>query len=317
MWELDHKEGWAPKNWCFWTVVLEKTFESPLVSKAIKPVNPKGNWPWIFIGRTDVEAEAPILWSPDTKNWLFRKDPDAGKNWRQEEKGMTEGEMVGWHHWVNGCEFEQAPGDGKGQGSLRAVVHGVAKSQTRLSDRTTTTILRAYCLFVWVSEASGMERGVWKDADILGVIYWPGKTGREKCVANDAQVFWFEEPGGTQVVKFRYLWDIRTHCSVAKLCLMLCDPMDCSPPDSSPWNIPGKNTKVGCHFLLQGIFPTMGLDPCALHWQVDSLPLSHLGMTDCIRGTPSLCPISLPSACDFLTPPIKWQNIFLAPWFPV
>ena len=105
MWELDHKEGWVPKNWCFWTVVLEKTLESPLDCKEIKPVNPKGNQPWVFIGRTDGEAEAPILWPPDAKNWLIWKDPDAGKDWRQEEKGMREDEMVVWHHWLNGHEF--------------------------------------------------------------------------------------------------------------------------------------------------------------------------------------------------------------------
>ena len=118
MWELDHKEGWALKNWCFWTVVLEKTLESPLDCKKIKPVNPKGNQPWIFIGRTDAEAEAPILWPPDVKNWLIRKDPDAGKDSRQEDKGMTEDEMVGCHHWLDGYEFEQSPGVGDGQGSL-------------------------------------------------------------------------------------------------------------------------------------------------------------------------------------------------------
>ena len=118
MWELDHKESWAPKNWCFWTVVLEKTLESPLDSKEIKPVNPKGNEPWIFIRRTDAEAEAPILWPPDAKSQLIRKDSDAGKDWGQEEKGMTEDEMVGWHHWLNGCEFEQTSGDSEGQGSL-------------------------------------------------------------------------------------------------------------------------------------------------------------------------------------------------------
>ena len=103
--ELDHKENWAPKNWCFWTVVLEKTLESPLDSKEIKPVNPIGNQSWISIGRTDVEADAPILWPPDAKNWLIRKDPDARQDWRQEEKGMTEDEIVGWHHWLNGHEF--------------------------------------------------------------------------------------------------------------------------------------------------------------------------------------------------------------------
>ena len=106
MCELNHKESWALKNLCFWTVVLEKTLENPLDCKEIQPVHPKGNQSWIFIGRTDVEAETPILWPPDAKNWLVGKDPDAGKAWRQEEKGMTEDEMVGCHHWCNGHEFE-------------------------------------------------------------------------------------------------------------------------------------------------------------------------------------------------------------------
>ena len=106
MWELDYKESWALKNWYFWIVVLEKTLESPLDCMEIQPVHPKGNQFWIFIGRTDAEAEAPILWLPDVKNWLIWKDPDAGKDWRQEEKGMTEDEMVGWHHWLDGHEFE-------------------------------------------------------------------------------------------------------------------------------------------------------------------------------------------------------------------
>ena len=118
MGELDHKESWALKNWCFWTAVLEKTLESPLDCMEIKPVYPKGNQSWIFIGRTDAEAETPKLWPPNAKNWLIGKDPDAGKVWRQEEKGMTEDEMVGWHHWLNGHEFEQAPGVDDGQGSL-------------------------------------------------------------------------------------------------------------------------------------------------------------------------------------------------------
>ena len=118
MWELDDKEIWAPKNWCFWTVVLEKTLKSPLEYKEIKPVNPKGNQFWIFIGGTDAEAETPVLWPPDAKNWFLRKDPDAGKDWRQEEKGTTEDEMVGWHHWLSGHESEQAPGVDDGQGGL-------------------------------------------------------------------------------------------------------------------------------------------------------------------------------------------------------
>ena len=104
MWELDHKD-WAPKNWCFQIVILEKTLESPLGCKEIKPVNPKGNQSWIFIWRTDAEAETPVLWPPDAMSWLTGKDPDAGKDWGRKEKGTTEEEMVGWHHWLNGHEF--------------------------------------------------------------------------------------------------------------------------------------------------------------------------------------------------------------------
>ena len=118
MWDLDYKESWAPKNWCFWTMVLEKTLESPLDCKEIKPVHPKGNQSWIFIGRTDTEAEAPILWPPNLKNWLIGKTPDAGQDWRQEEKGATEDEMVECHHQLDKQEFEQALGVGDGQGSL-------------------------------------------------------------------------------------------------------------------------------------------------------------------------------------------------------
>ena len=117
MWELYHKESWLPKNWCYWTVMLEKTIKSPLECKEIKPVKPEGYQSWIVIGRTDVEAEASVLWPPDVKNWLILKDLDAGKDWRQ-EKGTTEDEMVEWHHQLDGHEFEQAPGVGDGQGSL-------------------------------------------------------------------------------------------------------------------------------------------------------------------------------------------------------
>ena len=127
MWELDHKDGWVLKYWCFWTVVLEKTLESPLDCKESTPVNPKGIQSWIFFGRTN--AEVSILWAPDVKSWLIGKDPDGGKDWRQEEKGTTEDEMAGWHHQLSGHEFEQAPG---------AAVHGAAKNQTWLSDWTTT-----------------------------------------------------------------------------------------------------------------------------------------------------------------------------------
>ena len=118
IWDLDYKESWALKNWCFLTVVLEKTLESPLDCKEIQPVNPKGNQFWIFFGRTDDEAEAPILWPSDANSWFIGKDPDVGKDWGWEEKRVTEDEMVGWHHWLNGYEFEQTLGDNEGQGSL-------------------------------------------------------------------------------------------------------------------------------------------------------------------------------------------------------
>ena len=118
MWELNYKESWALKNWCFWTVVLENILESPLDCKEIQPVHPKRNQSWIFIWRTDAEAETLILWPPDEKNWLSGKDPDAEKDWWREENGMTEDEMIGWHHWLDGYEFEQALGVGDGQGGL-------------------------------------------------------------------------------------------------------------------------------------------------------------------------------------------------------
>ena len=116
--ELDCEESWVPENWCFWTVVLVKTLESPLDCKEIQPVNPKGNQSWLFVGRTDAEAKTPLLWPADAKNWLIGKDSDPGKYWREEEKGTTENEMVWWHHWLDGYEFEQAPGVVDGQRSL-------------------------------------------------------------------------------------------------------------------------------------------------------------------------------------------------------
>ena len=118
MWVLDCEESWAPKNWCFWTVVLEKTLESPLDCKEIQTVHPKGDQSWVFIGRTDAEAETPMLWPPHAKSWLIWKDPDAGKDWGQEEKGTTEDEMVGWHHRLYGHGFGWTLGVGDGQGGL-------------------------------------------------------------------------------------------------------------------------------------------------------------------------------------------------------
>ena len=128
MWELDYKESWVLKNWCFWTVVLEKTVESSLDSKEIKLINPKGSQPWIFTGRSDAEAEAPIFWPLDVKSQLIGKDPDARKDWRQEEKEVTEDEMLGWHHRLNEYEFEQTLRDSKGQASLVCCSPWAAKS---------------------------------------------------------------------------------------------------------------------------------------------------------------------------------------------
>ena len=152
MWELDYKESWAQKNWCFWTVVLKKTLESPLGCKEIQPVHPNGNQSWIFIGRTNVEAETPILWPPDAKNWLIWKDPDAGKDWRWEEKGTTEDEMVGWHHRLNGLELNSGswwwtgrPGMLQSMGSQR-IRHWATELKTSLLSVSESHIVFLYIL---------------------------------------------------------------------------------------------------------------------------------------------------------------------------
>ena len=133
MLELDCEESWVLKNWCFWTVVLEKTLESPLDCKEIQPVHSKGDRSWVFIGRTDAEAEIPVLWPPHEKSWLIGKDTDAGRDWGREEKGTTEDEMTGWHHWLDGRESGWTPGVGDGQGGLACCD---SWGQTRLSDWT-------------------------------------------------------------------------------------------------------------------------------------------------------------------------------------
>ena len=160
MWELDCEESWAPKNWCFWTVVLEKTLESPLDSKEIKPVQPKGYQSWVFIGKTEAEAKTPILWPPNAKNWLTGNDPDAGNDWRQEEKGTSEDEMFGWHHWLDGHEFEQAPGDVKDREAWHAAVHGMKEESGKVDLKLNiqkTKIMASGPITSWQIEGETVE----------------------------------------------------------------------------------------------------------------------------------------------------------------
>ena len=226
MWELDHKENWAPKNWCFWTVVLEKTLESPLDSKGIQPVHLKGNQSWVFIGRTDAEAETPVLWPPDGKNWLIGKDPDTGKDCRW-EKEMTEDQMVACHHWLNELEFVQAPWVGDGQGSL-------------------------VCCRPWgCKQSDTTERLNWTESI----------TSTKRNLTHFSLICFLVTKLYSTV-----LWPPWT---------VACQPT--LPYSACSWDFPGKKIRVGCHFLLQGIFLTQGSNPHFLHWQADSLPLSHQG----------------------------------------
>ena len=156
MWELDCEEGWAPKNGCFWTVVLEKTLENPLDCKEIQPVHSEGDQPWDFFGRNDAKAEAPVLWPPHGKSWLIGKDSDAGRDWGQEEKGTTADEMAGWHHGLNGCESEWTPGVGHGREAWCAAIHGVAKSRTRLSDWAELNLFIPFFSFIERAEHHGL-----------------------------------------------------------------------------------------------------------------------------------------------------------------
>ena len=161
MWDLDHKESWAPKNWCFWTVVLEKTLENPLDSKEIKPVNAKENQSWKFIRRTDAEAKTPILWPPDAKNWLIGKDPDAGKDWRQEEKGMAEDKMIGWHHRLDWTWGWASSGFGDEQGSLACCSPWGRKESTWLNNSTELMLGKTEC-----ERRKGQQSMRWLDSII-------------------------------------------------------------------------------------------------------------------------------------------------------
>ena len=150
MWEFDSEESWALKNWCSWTVLLEKTLESPLDCKGIQLVHPKGNQSWVFIGRTDSEAETPILWLPNARSWLIRKDPDSGRDWGQQEKGTTEDEMVGWHDQLYGHEIEYTPGTGDGQGGLACCDSFSQRVRHYGVIELNWTKLNLWCLATWV-----------------------------------------------------------------------------------------------------------------------------------------------------------------------
>ena len=169
MWDLEYKESWALKNWCFWTVVLEKTLESPLDCKEIQSVHPKGNQSWVFIGRTDVEAETLILWPPDAKCWLIWKDPNAKKDCGQEEKGMTEDEMAGWHHQLNGHEFGWTPAVGNGQGGL-ACCCSFGRKESDTTERLNSTVLNWRKKKMRIAGESSMDHTVQNSSSVCSPI---------------------------------------------------------------------------------------------------------------------------------------------------
>ena len=183
---------WVPKNWCFWTVVLEKTLESPLDCKEIQPVHPNGDKSWVFIGRTDVEAETPVLWPPHAKSWLIGNIPDAGRDWGQEEKGMTEDEMAGWDHWLDGHESEWTLGGGDGQGGLEC-----CDSWGRKESDTTEWLLSASQVVLVVKNPPANAGGIRNPGSIPGSGISPGGESWKfswilmECLENP----WTEEPG--------------------------------------------------------------------------------------------------------------------------
>ena len=183
MWELDYEESWVPKNWCFWTVVLEKTLESPLDCKEIQPVHPKGDQSCVFIWGTDVEAETSILWPPYMKNWLIGKDPDAERDWGQEEKGMAEDEMVGWHHQLNGQGFGSTLGVGDGQGGL-ACCDSWAHKQLDMTERLNWTELNDIKNYISM-EPAHLKR------DAIIECWWKTTFGNSKAIGSLLTVLLF------------------------------------------------------------------------------------------------------------------------------
>ena len=196
MWELDCEESWVPKNWCFWTVVLEKTLESPWDCKEIQPVHSKGDQPWLFFGRNDAKAETPVLWPPHAKSWLTGKDTDAGRDWGQEEKGMTEDEMAGWHHQLDGHEFEWTPGVGDGQGGL-ACCDSWGRKESDTTERLNWTELKEAQVELKPSllpqQPPGYKIKVMKGSDVWGCVWSPGMCG---AAAPQKSAFLFNQSQG-------------------------------------------------------------------------------------------------------------------------
>ena len=262
MWELDHKESWPLKNWCFPTGVLVKILESSFDCKDIKLVNPKGNQPWISIGRTDAEAETPILWPPHVKNQLFWKYPDAGKVWRQEEKGTTEGEMVGWHHQLNDHEFEWALGVGDGQGSLVCCSPSGQKSWTWL-----TELIRRRQWHPTPVLLPGKSHG-WRS--LVGCSPWGCES--QTWLSDFTFTFHFHalerkwQPTSAFLPGESQGWGSLGGCMHAKLlhCVWPCDPMDCSPPGPSVHGILQARILEWIAFPPPGDLPDLGIEPMSL-----------------------------------------------------
>ena len=283
MWELNHKEGWVLKNWCFWTVVLEKTLESPLDSKEIKPVNPKGIQLWIFIGRTDVET--PILWPVDVNSQLIGKDLDARKDWGQEEDRATEHEMTGW--WFNGHELGWTPRDSEGQGGLACRNpwgHKESDTTEWLNDNSeiysrnsfyVKSLMFFRCTFlqeithvggtaVSISEWVFFLQKCHLDGAVLG---WVSQA--EQGPRSDLLYLMVESWGCSWEVVHGLKWVTESHSVMSN---------SLTPHELySPWNSPGQNTGVGSLSLFQGIFSTQGSNPGHLHCRWIPYQLSHRG----------------------------------------
>ena len=247
MWELDYEESWVPKNWCFWTVVLEKTLESPLDCKEIKTVNPKGDQSWVFIGRTDAEAETPILWPPHVKSWLI----DAGRDWGQEEKGTTEDEMAGWHHRLYGHESEWTPEVGDGQGGLAC-----CNSWGRKESDTTE----------WLN---------WTD-DVMGKPKWSFWSTQYMVENENDQTYIYWHHMTTAIYSLNKKTGITCCVCCAKSlqsCPALCDPMDCWQQTLLSVGFSRQEYRNGLLFPSPGNLPHPGIKPLLhlLHWQKGSL----------------------------------------------